>query len=99
MPNAAAQPELSGRTVEYSVLARDGVAVNKAEAAVKAAGGKVERSNAAVGLVTATAPENGFTDRLATSRDVLYTSQVRVIGASPDRVADKRVTKENQEHG
>ena len=99
MPNAVAQPELSGKTVEYSVLARDGVAVAKAEAAVKAAGGKVERSNAAVGLVTASAPENGFTQRLATSPDVLLTSKVRVIGESPDRRADKRVAKENSEHG
>jgi subtilisin family serine protease len=99
MPNAAAQPELSGKTVEYSVLARDGVAVAKAENAVKAAGGKIVRSNAAVGLVTATAPENGFTQRMATSTDVLYASKVRVIGESPDRANDKKVTKENQEHG
>ncbi|MGH3879401.1 MAG: S8 family serine peptidase [Actinophytocola sp.] len=99
MPNAVAQPELSGKTVEYSVLARDGVAVAKAEAAVKAAGGKVERSNAAVGLVTASAPENGFTQRLAASPDVLLTSKVRVVGESPDRRADKRVAKENSEHG
>jgi subtilisin family serine protease len=97
MPTAAAQPELSGKTVEYSVLARDGVAVQKAEAAIKAAGGKVERSNAAVGLVTATAPENGFTQRLATSSDVMYASRVRVVGESPDRAADKRVQKENAE--
>jgi subtilisin family serine protease len=99
MPNAAAQPELSGKSVEYSVLARDGVAVSKAEAAIKAAGGKVERSNAAVGLVTATAPENGFTQRLATSSDVMYASKVRVIGQTPDRVADKKVVKENSERG
>jgi subtilisin family serine protease len=97
MPNAAAQPELSGKTVEYSVLARDGVAVQKAEAAIKAAGGKVERSNAAVGLVTATAPENGFTQRLAASSDVLYTSRVRMVGAAPERTADKRISKENSE--
>jgi subtilisin family serine protease len=96
--SAAAQPELSGKTVEYSVLARDAAAVQKAEAAVKAAGGKVERSNTAVGLVTATAPENGFTQRLATSADVLYTSRAKSIGESPDRSA-KRVVKEVREHG
>ncbi|HEY0450748.1 S8 family peptidase [Actinophytocola sp.] len=99
MPSAAAQPELSGKTVEYSVLARDGVAAGKAEAAVKAAGGKVVRSNPAVGLVTATAPENGFSQRLAGSQDVLYASRTRVIGQSPDRAADKRVVKEAQEKG
>ncbi len=99
MPSATAQPELSGETVEYSVLARDGVAVQKAVNAIKAAGGKVVSSNAAVGLVTATAPENGFTQRLASSGDVLYTSRVRAIGETPDRVADKQVKKENSEHG
>jgi subtilisin family serine protease len=100
MPNAAAQPELSGKTVEYSVLARDGVAVKQAEAAVKAAGGKVERSNAAVGLVTATAPANGFTQRLASSPAVLLASQVRVVGQSPDSNANQRVEKEAAaEHG
>ncbi len=99
MPNAAAQPEMSGKTVEYSVLARDGVAVAQAEAAVKAAGGKVERSNAAVGLVTATAPANGFTQRLAGSSAVLLSSRVRVIGETPGRVAGPRVAKELREHG
>jgi len=100
MPNAAAQPELSGKTVEYSVLARDGASVKQAEAAIKAAGGKVERSNAAVGLVTAAAPENGFTQRLASAPAVLIASQVRVIGETPDRVADKKVVKESAtEHG
>jgi subtilisin family serine protease len=99
MPNAAAQPEMSGKTVEYSVLARDGVAVAQAEAAVKAAGGKVERSNAAVGLVTATAPANGFTQRLASSGAVLLTSRVRVIGETPAKTAGPRVAKELREHG
>jgi subtilisin family serine protease len=98
MPNAAAQPELSGKTVEFSVLARDGVSVKTAEAAVKAAGGKVERSNAAVGLITASAPENGFTQRLASSPDVLLASKVRTIGHSPR--TDKRAVKEAAaEHG
>jgi subtilisin family serine protease len=99
MPSAVAQPDLSGKTVEYSVLAKDGVAVSKAEDAIRAAGGKVVRSNAAVGLVTATAPENGFTQRLATSTDVLYSSRTRSIGESPDRRADKRVAKESKEGG
>jgi subtilisin family serine protease len=93
---ATAQPELSGKTVEYSVLARDAAAVAKTEAAVKAAGGKVERSNKAVGLVTATAPANGFTQRLATSADVLYASPARTIGKTP---TGKRVGKEVREHG
>lgn len=98
IPNAAAQPELSGKTVEFSVLARDGVSVKTVAAAVKAAGGKVERSNAAVGLITASAPENGFTQRLASSPDVLLASKVRTIGHSPR--TDRRAAKEAAaEHG
>ena len=65
--SANAQPELSGETTEYSVLAADGVNVKDAERAVRDAGGTVVRSNAAVGLITATAPANGFTTRLAVS--------------------------------
>ncbi|MCA1655118.1 MAG: serine protease, partial [Pseudonocardiaceae bacterium] len=84
MPSAAAQPELSGKTVEYSVLAADGVDVRVVEKAVRAAGGTVTRSNAAAGLLTATAPENGFTSRLASVRDVLYTSRTVAIGHAPN---------------
>jgi subtilisin family serine protease len=98
-PARAAQPALSGKSVEYSVLAKDGVAVKQVEAAVEAAGGKVERSNAAVGLVTATAPENGFTQRLANSANVMYASHTRVIGETPDRAAGKPALKDATEHG
>lgn len=100
MPSAAAQPDLSGRTVEYSVLAKDGVDVVAAENAVRAAGGEVVRSNAAAGLLTATAPENGFTARLTSSPEVLYASRTISIGQSPDRkraADDQDVEKENKE--
>ncbi len=102
MPTAAAQPELSGETVEYSVLAADGVSVRSVEKAVRTAGGTVTRSNAAAGLLTVTAPENGFTARLSGVRDVLYTSRTVAIGQSPDgrRAADQdAVEKENRGHG
>jgi hypothetical protein len=99
---AAAQPELSGRTVEYSVLAKDGVHVNGVERAVRAAGGTVNRSNAAAGLLTVTAPENGFTERLASVPDVLYTSRTVAIGHAPTgraMVDQDAVEKENREGG
>jgi subtilisin family serine protease len=105
VPTAAAQPELSGRTVEYSVLARDGVDVRAVERAVRTAGGTVTRSNAAAGLLTATAPENGFTARLAKAREVLYTSRTVTIGHSPAARAASRaaardaVEKENRGQG
>ncbi|MGB3442179.1 MAG: S8 family serine peptidase [Actinophytocola sp.] len=101
-PTASAQPELSGRTVEYSVLAADGAGVRAVGNAVEAAGGTVTRSNAAAGLLTVTAPENGFTDRLGAAREVLYTSRTVAIGHSPEgrRVADQdAIEKENRGQG
>jgi subtilisin family serine protease len=101
-PTAAAQPELSGKTVEYSVLAADGVGVRVVENAVEAAGGTVTRSNAAAGLLTATAPENGFADRLAAVPGVLYASRSVAIGHSPEgrsAVDQDAVEKENRGHG
>jgi subtilisin family serine protease len=104
VPAAAepAQPELSGKVVEYSVLARDGVDVGVVEHAVRTAGGTVTRSNSVAGLLTATAPENGFTERLATVPDVLYSSRTVAIGHSPDgrSVVDQdAVEKENAPGG
>jgi subtilisin family serine protease len=72
------------------------------ERAVEAAGGEVTRSNAAAGLLTVTAPENGFTDRLAEVPDVLYASRSVAIGQSPQgrSVVDQdAVEKENRGHG
>jgi subtilisin family serine protease len=99
---AAAQPELSGRTVEYNVLAADGVGVSTAEQAVRSSGGTVVRSNAAAGLLTVTAPENGFSQRLAKNKGVLYTSKSVAIGHSPQgrRIADQdAVEKEHRGQG
>ncbi len=99
--SANAQPELSGETVEYSVLAADGVDVKAAERAVRDAGGKVVRSNAPAGLITATAPANGFTERLASVQEVLYTSPTISIGQSPDakraRTDEDSVEQENKQ--
>jgi subtilisin family serine protease len=65
------------------VLAADGASVQSVQDAVRAAGGTVVRSNAAVGLVTATAPRYGFSDRLRGSSAVLATAPVTVIGHNP----------------
>jgi len=99
-PTAVAQPELSGKAVEYNVLAADGVSVSEAESAVRAAGGKVLRSNAAAGLITAVAPENGFTQRLASTEDVLAASRTAVVGKAPSgrkAPSDSVVEKENRQ--
>jgi subtilisin family serine protease len=100
MPSAAAAPELSGKSVEYSVLAKDGVDVKTVAATVRNAGGTVLRSNAVAGLLTATAPANGFTALLASSPDVLYASRTFSIGDAPEQKAaaeQDAVEKENTE--
>jgi subtilisin family serine protease len=101
-PVATAQPELTGETVEYSVLARDGVGVEVVERAVLAAGGTVTRSNAPTGLLTATAPENGFTERLSALGAVLHAARTIPIGHTPTArsAADRDVVeKENRTAG
>jgi subtilisin family serine protease len=88
-PSVAAQPKLSGETVEFNVLAADGTSAAAAEQAVKAAGGVVVERNDAVGLLTAKAPVNGFTERLDKSNAVLAAAKVQSIGQAPDRAAKK----------
>jgi subtilisin family serine protease len=88
-PSVSAQPKLSGETVEFNVLAADGTSAAAAEQAVKAAGGVVVERNDAVGLLTAKAPVNGFTERLAKSNAVLAAAKVQSIGQAPDRAAKK----------
>ncbi|WP_104477175.1 S8 family serine peptidase [Actinokineospora auranticolor] len=81
---ATAQPAaLSGRAVEYNVLSSEGASVDAVVAAVRAAGGTVVSTNQAVGLVTATAPENGFTARLAGNRAVDTAARSKAIGQAP----------------
>ena len=99
LPSAVAAPALSGKTVEYSVLGKDGVDVNAVAGAVRTAGGTVVRSNAAAGLLTATAPANGFTARLASAAEVLYASRTISIGDAPRKKAaadQDAVEKENK---
>ncbi len=83
-PSAAtAAPTLSGKTVEYNVLTADGASVESVEAAIRAAGGTVVTSNKAAGLITATAPESGFTARLAGNKSIDTAARVKSIGSAP----------------
>ena len=98
-PGATAAP-LSGATVEFNVLAADGVDVRAAEDAVRAAGGTVLKSNSAAGLITATAPESGFSQRLATASSVAVVARSKSIGKAPTgtpaAVEAKAVEQENK---
>jgi subtilisin family serine protease len=82
-PTASALPSLSGKKVEYNVLAADGVSVDSIELAAKAAGGQIVSRNAAVGLITVSAPEQGFTERVSKSRGVSAAAKTRSIGSAP----------------
>ncbi|MFC4002777.1 S8 family serine peptidase [Prauserella oleivorans] len=99
-PTATAQPQLSGPATEYTVLAAEGQSVGEAARAVRDAGGTVVRTNQAVGLITATAPANGFTERVATSDAVLSAAEARPIGSAPKRARaaspDERIERENR---
>ncbi|HET6290207.1 MAG TPA: S8 family serine peptidase [Amycolatopsis sp.] len=80
---ASAQPQLSGAITEFSVLAREGQSVASVEKAIRAAGGAVVTSNAAVGLITATAPANGFAERVSADRSVFGAAKAKPIGTAP----------------
>jgi subtilisin family serine protease len=82
-PTASALPNLTGKTVEYSVLASDAASVDAAVAAARAAGGTVVARNTAVGLITVSAPEQGFAERVGRARGVSLTSRTRSIGHAP----------------
>ncbi|HVV11014.1 S8 family serine peptidase [Amycolatopsis sp.] len=91
-PAAAAQPQLSGATTEFTVLTAAGQSVVAAEQAIRTAGGTVLHSNTAVGLITASAPANGFVERVSASGAVYGAAKATSIGQAPK---DKAVTKPN----
>lgn len=103
-PGAAAQqgpslPALAGKAVDYTVLADEPGSLGAVRAAVRQAGGTVLRGNEAIGLVTAKAPEAGFTERLARADGVLVAARVRPIGHAPKgtpRLDRDAVEKEHQ---
>ncbi|WP_019877237.1 S8 family serine peptidase [Sporichthya polymorpha] len=69
---------------DFSVLGVAGAPLDAIVAAVEAAGGTVKNSNAVVGLVTAVAGSDGFTDRLARAAVIQLVTPVRVIGRVPE---------------
>ncbi|MGW7533957.1 S8 family serine peptidase [Amycolatopsis sp. NPDC054798] len=81
LPAASAQP--AGPVTEFSVLARDGQSVAAAQKAVRDAGGTVVTTNAAVGLITATAPASGFAERVSANHAVFGAAKAKAIGSAP----------------
>jgi len=83
VPAASAQPALAGPATEFSVLAKDGQSIAAAQKAVRDAGGTVLETNTAVGLIKASAPAKGFTERVSANRAVFGAAKERVIGSAP----------------
>ncbi|WP_424184271.1 S8 family serine peptidase [Actinokineospora sp. G85] len=96
----AAPVALSGKTVEFNVLAADGATAAQAEAAVRAAGGTVVTSNSATGLLTVSAPENGFAAAVAANKAVEGAARVKSIGQAPkgEKTAKAKAKAVEQEH-
>jgi len=80
--NATSTP--SGKATDYTVLVEAGSSQDEAVQAVKAAGGKVLRSNDAVGLLAVRAPSRGFVLAVSESDAVVGASKVQTIGHTPD---------------
>ncbi len=83
VPAASAQPALAGPATEFTVLAKDTQSIAAAQKAIRDAGGTVLETNTAVGLITASAPATGFTERVASSRSVYGTAKAKSIGQAP----------------
>ncbi|MCF6422887.1 S8 family serine peptidase [Amycolatopsis tucumanensis] len=98
LPSASAQPAaLSGPATEFTVLASGEQSVAAAEQAIREAGGTVVRTNTAVGLITATAPANGFVQRVSADDAVYGAAKATAIGQAPTgKVAPKRSDVEKE---
>uniref|UniRef100_UPI003570F8D7 S8 family serine peptidase n=1 Tax=Amycolatopsis deserti TaxID=185696 RepID=UPI003570F8D7 len=98
LPSASAQPAaLSGPATEFTVLAAGEQSVAAAEQAIREAGGTVLRTNEAVGLITASAPANGFVQRVSADEDVYGAAKAIAIGQAPTgKVAPKRSDVEKE---
>jgi subtilisin family serine protease len=83
VPAASAQPALAGPATEFTVLAKDTQSIAAAQKAIRDAGGTVLETNTAVGLITATAPATGFTERVSSNRSVFGTAKAKSIGSAP----------------
>ena len=97
-PGAMAQARApSGPATEFTVLTEAGQNVGAAEQAIRDAGGTVLRTNTAVGLITATAPADGFVERVSASPSVYGAAKATSIGQAPrDRAATKPNTEEKE---
>ena len=84
LPRTAGASAASETGRQFSVLGVSGAPVGDVIAAVEAAGGTVRDANAVIGLVTAEAGSEGFTQRVARNGSVEVVAPVRAIGRVPE---------------
>jgi subtilisin family serine protease len=89
----------SGEATTYVVLAQDASSVDAAIAAVQASGGRVERVNRAIGLVTATSADADFSAAVAHDADVAGVARETVIGRAPNDAVQRREAVEKEGRG
>jgi subtilisin family serine protease len=77
-------------TIEYTVVADDGVSASAAVAAITAAGGTVVSRNDAVGMFRVSSPQSDFATRVAASPALIGASPARPIGYAPKAPALER---------
>ncbi len=73
----------SGPTTTYNVLVADGASRADAARAVRSEGGTVVRTNDDVGLLTVSAPRDGFISAMAGQDAVVGAARATVIGRTP----------------
>jgi subtilisin family serine protease len=93
-----------GKAVEYVVLYKDGVSLEKAHAAIRAAGGTIVRENTAAGLATVRSTRAAFSADARRQAAVDGVARDRAVGEAPKvtrRAADKNIAveKEGREGG
>ncbi|GAB2829049.1 S8 family serine peptidase [Actinoallomurus bryophytorum] len=72
-----------GQTTEYVVLYKDGVSLEKAHSAVKAAGGTIVKENAAVGVATVRSSSTAFAVDARKQSAVDGVARNRAVGEAP----------------
>jgi subtilisin family serine protease len=82
-PAVAKAQKPSGPATTYYVLAKTAGSLASAQTAVRQAGGAVLRANKAVGLLTVTAPANGFTAAVSKATSVYGVAHRSAIGRVP----------------
>ena len=80
----------SAATASYVVLATDAASVDATIATVQAAGGRVDRVNRAIGLLTVTADSASFEGAVSNQSDVAGVAQNISIGSAPAAEATNR---------